>query len=106
MESFSHGTQGGWEKHPANPLLGGDLGTCFDISMLAEEDRLLMYFSWRDCHSIAPCTSKDGIHWSQPEICLRPRQAAEHCSYAVILPGACLFFALCCHAKRFIKGST
>lgn len=78
MESFSRGTQGGWEKYPASPLLGSDLGTCFDISMLAEEDRLLMYFSWRDCHSIALCTSKDGIHWSQPEICLRPRQTAEH----------------------------
>ncbi len=77
MEDFTRGTRGGWEKHPANPLLGGDLGTCFDISMLEDDGRIFMYFSWRDCHSIALCTSEDGVHWSKPEICLCPRPTKE-----------------------------
>ena len=85
-ENFAHGTRGGWEKHPANPLLGGDLGTCFDISMRVEDGRILMYFSWRDCHSIAVCTSEDGIHWSEPEICLRPRPTAKHWEDALNRP--------------------
>jgi hypothetical protein len=24
----------GWVKHPASPVLGGDLGTCFDLTMI------------------------------------------------------------------------
>lgn len=73
MEKFCTGTNGGWEKYPA-PLLGGQYGTCFDISMLEENGEIIMYFSWRDCDSIARVTSTDGIHWSEPTICLTPRE--------------------------------
>ena len=30
---------GGWIKHPGNPVLGGKLGTCFDVAVLREGDR-------------------------------------------------------------------
>ncbi len=43
----------GWVKHSKNPVLGGDLGTCFDISVLKEGDRYRMWFSWRPKKSIA-----------------------------------------------------
>lgn len=77
MEYFCKGTQGGWEKYANGPLLGGQYGTCFDISMLIEGEEVVMYFSWRDCHSIARVTSRDGIHWSEPVICLEPRKTPE-----------------------------
>lgn len=76
MGDFCKGTQGGWEKY-VTPLLGGQYGTCFDISILDEGEELLMYFSWRDRHSIARVTSRDGIHWSEPVICLEPRETPE-----------------------------
>ena len=77
MEHFCHGTNGGWKKLPENPLLGGELGTCFDIAMLRENDEILLYFSWRDKASIALCKSRDGIHWDEPRFCIRPRKAKE-----------------------------
>ena len=77
MEQFCHGTQGGWKKVPQNPLLGGDLGTCFDISMLKEDGKLWLYFSWRDKGNISVCTSEDGITWDEPKTCIDPRKAAK-----------------------------
>jgi hypothetical protein len=35
----------GWVKYPGNPVLGGDLGTCFDVSVLKEGDTYRMWFS-------------------------------------------------------------
>lgn len=64
-------TSAGWVKHP-NPVLGGDLGTCFDISVLKEGDTYRMWFSWRPKKSIALVESKDGIKWSKPVIVLGP----------------------------------
>lgn len=75
MDNFCHGTNAGWEKVKESPVLGGNLGTCFDISMLTENGRFVMYFSWRDRKSIAVTSSTDGIHWSDPEICIAPRKA-------------------------------
>jgi hypothetical protein len=43
----------GWVKHPKNPVLGGDLGTCFDVSVLKEEGTYRMWFSWRPKKGIA-----------------------------------------------------
>jgi len=67
---------GGWRKHPDNPVLGGDLGTCFDIAVLKEEDaasaRFRMWFSWRPKDSIALTESEDGVHWNTPLIVLPP----------------------------------
>jgi len=70
-------TAGGWEKCPGNPVLGGDLGTCFDIAVLKEGDTFRMWFSWRPKASIALTESKDGVHWSAPVIVLPPNPAAE-----------------------------
>ena len=77
MEQFCHGTNGGWQKVLENPLLGGDLGTCFDLSMLQENGRILLYFSWRDKGNISVCSGTDGIHWDAPQTCLSPRPARE-----------------------------
>jgi beta-1,2-mannobiose phosphorylase / 1,2-beta-oligomannan phosphorylase len=68
-------TAGGWVKHTNNPVLGGNLGTCFDIAVLKEGDLFRMWFSWRPKQSIALVESKDGLRWSQPpRIVLGPRQ--------------------------------
>lgn len=77
MEQFCHGTNGGWQKVLENPLLGGDLGTCFDLSMLKENGRILLYFSWRDKGNISVCAGTDGLHWDAPQTCLSPRPARE-----------------------------
>ena len=65
-------TAGGWVKHQGNPVLGGDLGTCFDLAALRESGMYRMWFSWRPKKSIALAESKDGIHWSRPAIALAP----------------------------------
>ena len=62
----------GWIKYAGSPVLGGDLGTCFDISVLKEKETYRMWFSWRPKKSIALVESTDGIHWSAPEIVLEP----------------------------------
>jgi predicted GH43/DUF377 family glycosyl hydrolase len=69
-------TASGWVKHPQNPVLGGALGTCFDICVLKEGDTYRMWFSWRPRQSIALTESKDGIHWSKPVIVLGPNRAS------------------------------
>ncbi len=63
----------GWCKYDKNPVLGGELGTCFDVSVLDEGNIYRMYFSWRPKRSIALVESQDGIHWSKPSIVLGPR---------------------------------
>lgn len=71
------GTGCGWIKEPESPVLGGDLGTCFDISVLREQARFRMYFSWRPEKCIAVTESDDGIHWSAPVKCIEPRKTRE-----------------------------
>jgi predicted GH43/DUF377 family glycosyl hydrolase len=61
-----------WVKYGGGPVLGGDLGTCFDICVLHDGSRYRMYFSWRPKASLAVTESKDGIHWSTPRIVLGP----------------------------------
>ena len=70
-------TTAGWVKYAKNPVLGGDLGTCFDISVLKEGDTYRMWFSWRPKKSIALVESKDGIEWSKPEIVLGPNDKTD-----------------------------
>jgi predicted GH43/DUF377 family glycosyl hydrolase len=70
-------TTAGWVKSPKNPVLGGDLGTCFDISVLSEGDVYRMWFSWRPKKSIALVESKDGIGWSKPSIVLGPNDKTD-----------------------------
>ncbi len=64
-----------WEKYPGNPVLGGQYGTCFDVSVLKVGGAYRMWVSWRPKQSIALVESKDGLHWSQPpQIVLPPRR--------------------------------
>jgi predicted GH43/DUF377 family glycosyl hydrolase len=62
----------GWMKDEHSPVLGGKLGTCFDVTVLREGSTYLMWFSWRPKKSIALAESGDGIHWSDPLIVLGP----------------------------------
>lgn len=62
----------GWRKHPGNPVLGGALGTCFDVALLAEKEKFRMWFSWRPQKSLAVVSSPDGVSWSEPVPCLGP----------------------------------
>ena len=65
-------TSGGWVKYQDNPVLGGNLGTIFDVSVLKVHDGVFrMYCSWRPKKSIALSESKDGLTWSKPNICLQ-----------------------------------
>ena len=65
--------KGEWIKYEGNPVLGGEeLGTIFDVSVLADEGGYKMYCSWRPEKSIALSVSIDGKTWSQPEIVLGP----------------------------------
>jgi sucrose-6-phosphate hydrolase SacC (GH32 family) len=70
-------TAGGWKKHEGNPVLGGRLGTCFDVAVLKEDDIYRMYFSWRPKKSIALAESRDGIHWGEPAIVLGPNPTTD-----------------------------
>lgn len=65
-------TSGGWRKYRDNPVLGVGLGTCFDVSVLKEDDKFRMWFSWRPKESLALVESTDGVRWSEPKIVLRP----------------------------------
>jgi len=64
-------TAGVWKKYNQSPVLGGDLGTIFDISVLHDKPgKFGMYCSWRPQRSIALSESTDGLHWCRPVICL------------------------------------
>lgn len=65
-------TPSGWQKYSGNPVLGGDLGVCFDLTMLEQEGTFRMWFSWRPKKAIGYSESKDGIHWSDPVVVLAP----------------------------------
>jgi hypothetical protein len=69
-------TTAGWVKYDKNPVLGGSLGTCFDIAVLRERDRYRMWFSWRPRRSMAVVESKDGLNWSEPTVALGPNAAS------------------------------
>jgi predicted GH43/DUF377 family glycosyl hydrolase len=61
-----------WRKYEKNPVLGERLGTCFDVSVLHEDGRYRMWFSWRPRRSIALVESQDGMTWGEPVITLAP----------------------------------
>ena len=64
-----------WVKYEGNPVLGGDLGVCFDVSLTRENDVFKMWFSWRTKGSIGYTESVDGIHWKEPIVVLPPRDS-------------------------------
>ena len=70
-------TTAGWVKYEGNPVLGGKLGTCFDISVLKDGDAYRMWFSWRSKKSVALVESKDGTHWGDPVIVLGPNKETD-----------------------------
>jgi len=53
-----------WVKYPGNPILGGELGTVFDMSVDVAGDRYRMWFSWRNRRGIGYAESADGLHWN------------------------------------------
>lgn len=60
-----------WQKYEGNPVLGGELGTCFDMSVAATAGRYRMWFSWRPRHGIGHAVSDDGLHWiAAPDVVL------------------------------------
>ncbi|HEV3258844.1 MAG TPA: family 43 glycosylhydrolase [Gemmataceae bacterium] len=69
------GPRAGWVKSQANPVLGGKLGTCFDVTLLKEGGKFRMWFSSRPRASIALVESKDGVRWGEPAIVLGPHKA-------------------------------
>ena len=52
-DTASTETAAGWKKYDKNPVLGGSLGTCFDIGVLRDGDKYRMWFSWRPKKAIA-----------------------------------------------------
>jgi len=71
-------TSGGWVKYEKSPVLGGDLGTVFDVSVLDKTDgSYKMYCSWRPKKSIALSESLNGLDWSTPVICLAGRDSSS-----------------------------
>jgi len=72
-----------WVKYERNPVLGGQLGTCFDVAVLKEGKTFRMWFSWRPKNSLALVESEDGIHWHGPD---QP-PGAEPVRPLVVLPG-------------------
>ncbi len=71
------GASAGWHKYEGNPVLGGSLGTCFDVTLLPENDLYRLWFSWRPKDAVALTESRDGIHWSEPQIVLGPNRASD-----------------------------
>ena len=72
LPAVAEETSSGWEKYANNPVLGGDLGTCFDLTMLHEDGVYKMWFSWRPKKAIAYTESTDGTTWLEPKIVLAP----------------------------------
>ncbi|MBU4200801.1 MAG: family 43 glycosylhydrolase [Verrucomicrobia bacterium] len=81
-------TLSGWVKYKGNPVLGGQYGTCFDVSVLKDGDLYRMWVSWRPKASVALVESRDGLNWSAPEVVLGPNKKSgweENINRPVIL---------------------
>ena len=64
----------GFRKCHDNPVLGPGIGACFDVSVLFDQGRYRMWFSWRPHKAIAYVESSDGVAWSgRPKILIKPR---------------------------------
>jgi len=66
----------GWRKYEKNPVLGGTLGTCFDVSVLRDGGKYRMWLSWRPKQSVALAESDDGLTWGQPVVVLGPNKGS------------------------------
>lgn len=72
IKDYIWGTRLGWEKYSGNPIIGGEYGTCFDLTLMKEAGKYRAWFSWRPKKCIAYCESDDGLHFSPPQIVLEP----------------------------------
>jgi predicted GH43/DUF377 family glycosyl hydrolase len=61
-----------WTKVGKKPVFGPGVGTVFDMSVLKEDGRYRMWFSWRDNESIGLTESPDGVKWGEPVVVLEP----------------------------------
>jgi Glycosyl hydrolases family 43 len=52
-----------WRKWHGNPVLGGELGTLFDMAVLRDGGKYRMWASWRPRQSIGLFESTDGVEW-------------------------------------------
>lgn len=77
LVGLSQDSAAGWVKSASNPVLGGSLGTCFDICVLRDRTTFRMWFSWRPKKSVALVESPDGVHWGEPRIVLAPNAATD-----------------------------
>jgi predicted GH43/DUF377 family glycosyl hydrolase len=99
-------TVGAWTKYPGNPVLGGDLGTCFDMSVDVREGRCRMWFSWRPKRGIGYAESSDGLHWHvHPQVVLGPdpddpMQAVEVTRPFVLVEGDSLTMWYAAHGEQ------
>ena len=73
----TNATTAGWAKYSGNPVLGGDYGTCFDVSVLKEGDLYRMWFSWRPRAALGLVESTDGFHWSKPVVVFGPNKESH-----------------------------
>ena len=64
-----------WVKYEGNPVLGGKLGVCFDVTLIQEDGLYKMWFSWRTKASMGCPESVDGINWREPVVVLAPRDS-------------------------------
>jgi len=69
-------THAGWVKRAEGPVLGGELGSIFDVNVLREQGTFRLWFSWRARKSLALVESADGIHWGPPVLVLGPNPAS------------------------------
>ncbi len=74
IDTLKQGCASGWRRYENNPVIGNELGECFDVSVLPKtEGGYRMYFSWRSKKSIAMVESEDGLSWNEPTIVMGPR---------------------------------
>lgn len=74
IDTLKQGCAAGWRRYENNPVIGKELGECFDVTVIQKEaGGYRMYFSWRSKKSIAMVESEDGLSWGDPVIVLEPR---------------------------------
>lgn len=80
------GTRGGWRKPLEEPVISGEYGTCFDLSVLKRDGLYQMWLSWRPKASVAYSESRDGVKWSAPVVVLPPVKESDWQSDEVSRP--------------------
>lgn len=89
-----------WIKYAGNPVLGRELGTCFDMSVDVSDGLHRMWFSWRPRRGIGYAESTDGLNWTaRDEVVLgrdpgRPAESVEVTRpYVLVEDGLTMWYA-------------